>query len=417
MTTEEALETTRTLPDKSVGEDVSDDRAGELRSVLVSRAEQLRPLLADKARQGADDRRIAEATITALAQAGLFKVMLPRRYGGYQAGVRTSLEVMGALAHGDGAAGWVASLVNHSAWDVGLLPTRVQDDVFGTDPDALVCGSLAPAGTAVAVEGGVRLSGRWGYVSGSLHAGWAVLGFNRVDDGGTVVDVALAPVPATDYVVSDTWFTAGMRGSGSNTLTVDDAFIPSHRVVPRARLDAGDYPTEHKDEVSYRSGYYSTHTLGLVGPLLGLGRAALDYVRDAALTKRMAGTVYSRQADSAGLQMQLGEAALLIDTAHLHARRAADDLDGHAERGQQPNFAVRARVRADASRAAGQVVEALDILLDVHGSGGLVDASPLQRIWQDASVAARHVSLLPGMSYEVYGKALLGLPNDVVLSL
>ena len=84
---------------------------------------------------------------------------------------------------------------------------------------------------------------------------------------------------------------------------------------------------------------------------------------------------------------------------------------------QQPTFAVRARVRADASRAAGQVVEALDILLDVHGSGGLVDASPLQRIWQDASVAARHVSLLPGMSYEVYGKALLGLPNDVVLSL
>jgi alkylation response protein AidB-like acyl-CoA dehydrogenase len=387
------------------------------RSPLVARAERLRPLLADNARQGAADRRVAEASIAALAEAGLFKVMLPRRYGGYEAGVRASLDVMAAVAHGDGAAGWVVSLANHSAWDIGLCPTRVQDDVFGADPDALVCGSLAPAGTAVAVEGGVRLSGRWGYVSGSLHAQWAVLGFNLVDETGAVIEAVIAPVPAADYAVSDTWFTAGMRGSGSNTLTAEDVFVPWHRVVPRARLDAGDYPTEHKDEVTYRSGFYPTHTLGLVGPLLGLGRAALDHVRDAAGTKGIAGTVFGRQADSTGLQMQLGNAALLIDTAHLHARRAADDLDDHAARGESPTFPVRARVRADASRAAGQVVEAINILLNVHGSAGFGDASPLQRIWQDANVAARHVSLLPGMSYEVYGKALLGLPNDVLLSL
>jgi len=208
-----------------------------------------------------------------------------------------------------------------------------------------------------------------------------------------------------------------MRGSGSNTLVVDDAFIPSHRVVARARLDVGDYPTEHGDEVVYRSGFYTTHTLGLVGPLLGLGRAALNYVRGAAVSKRMAGTVFSRQADSASLQMQLGQAALLIDTAHMHARRAADDLDGRAARDIQPSFSARARVRADASRAAGQVVEAINILLDLHGSAGLVDASPLPRIWQDANVVARHVSLLPAVSNEVYGKALLGRPNNVLLSL
>ena len=395
----------------TVGRSVDD------RSVLVVRAEHLQPVLAENAGQGAADRRVAEESIVALKEAGLFKVMLPRRYGGYEAGVRTSLEVMAAVAYGDGAAGWVVSLVNHSAWDIGLCPTRVQDDVFGADPDVLVCGSLPPVGTAVAVEGGVRLSGRWSYVSGSLHARWAVLGFNLVDETGAVIEPALAPVPAADYTVSDTWFTAGMRGSGSNTLSAEDVFVPRHRVVSRARLDAGDYPTEHKHEVTYRSGYYATHTLGLVGPLLGLGRAALDHVLDAAATKRMAGTTFGRQADSASLQMQLGNAALLIDTAHLHAYRAADDLDDHAARGEQPTFPVRARVRADASRAAGQVVDAITILLNVHGSAGFVDSSPLQRIWQDANVAARHVTLLPGISYEVYGKALLGLPNDVVLSL
>ena len=174
----------------TVGRSVDD------RSFLVARAERLQPLLADNAQQGAADRRVAEASIAALAEAGLFKVMLPRRYGGYEAGVRTSLEVMAAVAYGDGAAGWVVSLVNHSAWDIGLCPTRVQDDVFGADPDVLVCGSLAPVGTAVAVEGGVRLSGRWGYVSGSLHAQWAVLGFNLVDETGAVIEPAIAPVPA-----------------------------------------------------------------------------------------------------------------------------------------------------------------------------------------------------------------------------
>jgi alkylation response protein AidB-like acyl-CoA dehydrogenase len=392
-------------------------RSTDARTVLVTRAERLRQLLADNACQSAEDRRVTEASIAALKGAGLFKVMLPARYGGYEAGVRTSLEVMAAIAHGDGATAWVVSLANHSAWDIGLLPTRVQDELFGTNPDTLVCSSLPPVGTAVSVDGGVRLSGRWGYVSGSLHAQWAVLGFNIVNENGAVLEAALAPVPATDYMLLDTWFTAGMRGSGSNTLAVEDVFVPEHRIVQRARLDVGDYPTEHKDEITYRSAWYTTHTLALVGPLLGLGRAALDYVRDAACTKRIAGTVFKRQGDSATIQMQLAGAALLIDTAHMHARRAADDLDDHAARDERPTFQVRARARADASRAAQQIVEAINILLNIHGSGGLVDASPLQRIWQDANVAARHVALLPGISYEVYGKALMGLPNDVVLTL
>ena len=392
-------------------------RSTDARTALIARAECLRQLLADNACRGAEDRRVTEASIVALKEAGLFKVMVPARYGGYEAGVRTSLEVMAAIAHGDGATGWVVSLANHCAWDIGLLPTRVQDELFGTNPDTLVCGSLPPTGTAVAADGGFRLSGRWGYVSGSLHAQWAMLGFNVVNENGVVIDSVLAPVPATDYTVSDTWFTAGMRGSGSNTLIAEDVFVPGHRIVQRARLDVGDYPTEHKDETTYRSAWFATHTLGLVGPLLGLGRAALDYVRDAAGTKRIAGTVFNRQADSATLQMQLAGAALRIDTAHMHARRAADDLDDHAARDEQPTFQVRARVKADASRAAEQIVEAINILLNIHGSGGLVDASPLQRIWQDANVAARHVGLLPGISYEVYGKALMGLPNDVVLTL
>jgi len=383
------------------------------RDLLVDRAQSLRSLLADNAGKGAAERRVAAASISALAEAGLFKMRVPKRYGGYEADVRTQVDVSAAVGLGDGAAGWVVSLANTGAWIVGVCPTRTQDDVFGADPDARVCGSISPAGTAVAVEGGVRLSGRWSYVSGSLHAQWAVLGFNLVDESGVVVEAAVAVVPATEYSVSDTWFTAGMRGSGSNTLTVEDVFVPGHRVVLWRRLAEGDYPTEHKDEVAFRAGWSPTLTLGLIGPILGLGRAALDHVRDAAGTKRIVATVFDRQADSTGFQMQLADAALRIDSAHLHAHRAADDLDAHAERGELPGLPARARARADASRAATHVVKAIDILLDAHGSAGFAEGSALQRIWQDANVAARHVSLLPAISLEVYGKALLGLENDV----
>jgi alkylation response protein AidB-like acyl-CoA dehydrogenase len=272
---------------------------------------------------------------------------------------------------------------------------------------------LRRAGRHVAAAGGVRLSGRWSYVSGSLHARWALLGFDLVDESGEVVDGRIALVPANDYAVSDTWFMAGMRATGSNTVTAEGVFVPAHRVLSRASLAAGDYPTEYEDEVPYRSAWYPTLRMALLGPVLGTGRAALDHVRDAAGTKGMVGTVFIRQADSAGFQMQFAEAALRIDTAHLHARRAADDIEEYAAHRRRPEFPARARMRADASLAAGQVVEAINILLNVHGSAGLADTSALQRIWQDANVAARHASLLPGISYEVYGKALLGLTNDV----
>jgi alkylation response protein AidB-like acyl-CoA dehydrogenase len=383
------------------------------RSGLVSRAEALRPLLSSNAAQGAVDRRITDTGISALAEAGLFKVTLPERYGGHEAGIRTLLEVAAAVAHGDGAAGWVVSLTNICGWIVALCPGRTQDDVFGADPEARVCGSIAPAGSGVAVDGGVRLSGQWTYVSGSLHAQWALLGFNLVDESGEIVDARIAIVPAKDYAVSDTWFMAGMRATGSNTVTAQDVFVPAHRVLSQASLAAGARPTEYEAEVPYRSAWFPMLRMALLGPVLGMGRAALEHVRDAAGTKRMVGTVFTRQADSAGFQMQFADAALRIDTAHLHARRAADDIEEYAARGEQPEFPARARMRADASLAASQVVEAINILLNVHGSAGLADASALQRIWQDANVAARHASLLPGIGYEVYGKALLGITNDV----
>ena len=153
-----------------------------------------------------------------------------------------------------------------------------------------------------------------------------------------------------------------------------------------------------------------------MGPQLGLGQAALDYVISRAGKKPISYTFFATQAESAGFQLQIAEAARLIDTARLHALRAADDIDEAAGRGEYPDFLTRARIRSDTGYTAECVTKAIDILLYAHGAGSFADVSPLQRIWRDSATAARHAVVSPQVSYEVYGKALLGA-NDTITPL
>ncbi len=384
---------------------------------LVARARALQPLLTANAVKGEADRRVAEESIQAMVDAGLFKLAVPRRYGGYETSVRTMLEVSAAVGEADGGTAWVLTLVNVCAWLVGLFPERAQDEIFGADPGALVSGVLAPTATAVRVDGGWRVTGKWFYNSGSWHATWAGLGFPVTDDEGEVVNQGLALIPRSDLGLEDTWFVAGMRSSGSNCLVADDVFVPEHRVMVVPPAIGGDYPTEHADsEPLYRSAFVPVLALVLVGPQLGLGQAALDYVISRAGKKPISYTFFATQAESAGFQLQIAEAARLIDTARLHALRAADDIDDAAARGEYPDFLTRARVRSDTGYTAESITKAIDILLYAHGAGSFADVSPLQRIWRDSATAARHAVVSPQVSYEVYGKALLGA-NDTITPL
>jgi alkylation response protein AidB-like acyl-CoA dehydrogenase len=394
-----------TTPDVSAGPD-----AGE----VLARARGLRDLLAANAAKGEQDRRVTEDSIKAMTDAGLFKIAVPRRYGGYETSVRTMLEVSSAVGEADGGTSWVLTLVNVCNWMVGLFPQQAQDDIYGADPGALVSGVLAPTATTVKVYGGWRVTGKWFYNSGSWHSSWAGLGIPVTDAGGQVVNQGLALIPRADLELEDTWFVAGMRSSGSNCLVADDVFVPEHRVmlVPPAIL--GQYGTEHAaDEALYRSALVPVLALVLVGPQLGMGQAALDYVISKAAKKPVSYTFFTAQSESAGFQLQIAEAARLIDTAKLHAFRAADDIDAAAARGDYPDFLTRARIRSDTGYVAECVTKAIDILLYAHGAASFADVSPLQRIWRDSAVAARHAVVSPQVSYEVYGKALLGVDDNI----
>jgi alkylation response protein AidB-like acyl-CoA dehydrogenase len=380
---------------------------------LVERVRELQPLLLRNAAEGETNRRVVEESITALAEAGVFKIAQPRRYGGYQTSMRTMLDVSASVAEGDGGTSWVVTLCNVCAWMTGLFSRRAQDEVWGANPDARVSGVLTPTAESSTVRGGYRITGRWHYNSGSWHSEWAQVGFPIVNADGAAVDQGLALIPRTELGFEETWFVAGMCSSGSNCLIAEDVFVPEHRVLRIPAAIAGDYPTEHKDETLYRSAFIPLLALVLAGPQLGMGRKALELVTAKATTKPISYTRYTAQADSVAFQLQIAEAALLIDTAHLHAYRAADDIDAAAAGGRYPDVVLRSRVRADTGWAIERITKAIDILLSAHGAASFAQVNPLQRIWRDSSVAARHAVITPTVNYEIYGKALLGRDDQI----
>ncbi|WP_410676826.1 acyl-CoA dehydrogenase family protein [Amycolatopsis sp. cmx-4-68] len=380
---------------------------------LLTRIADIRPLLERNAAQGEADRRVIEESITALTEAGVFKIAQPRRYGGYGLPVRAMLDVSAAVAEADGGTAWVVALSNVCAWMAGLFSRQVQDDIWGANPDAKVSGVLAPTAETTKVDGGWRVTGRWYYNSGSWHADWAGLGVPLTDERGEVVDQGLALIPRTDLGFEETWFVAGMRSSGSNCLIADDVFVPEHRVMSVPPAIGGQYAVEEPEEDLYRAALVPVFTLVLAGPQLGLSRKALQIVQDKAARKAISYTSYVAQADSVGFQLQLAEAAMRIDTAHLHAYRAADDIDTAAANRTYPDLTLRARTRADTGWAVENVTRAIDILLSAHGAGSFAEVNPLQRIWRDSAVAARHAIVLPAVNYEVYGKALLGRDDQI----
>jgi alkylation response protein AidB-like acyl-CoA dehydrogenase len=381
---------------------------------LVIRARELAPLLRKNAAASEANRRVEEETIQAMRKAGLMRVCTPRRYGGWEMNTRAMLDVGSAIAEADGGAAWVANLNNVCCWLTSLFPVRAQDEVFGSDPDTCVSGVLNPTATVKKELGGYRVvTGEWHYNSGGWHAQWAVLGLPIVNDAGEPIDQGLAMIPMSDLERVDTWFVAGMKSSGSICLRAKNVFIPDHRVLSVPQAIEGKYPTEMRDEALYRSAFVALLSIILVGPILGLGRAALEFVRQKASSRTIAYTFFEKQSASVAFQLQLADAAMMIDTAHFHAYRAADDIDGAAARGVYLDLITRSRVRADTGYTVEKITQAIDKLLFAHGSAGFADTSPLQRIWRDAAVASRHAVVLPPIGYELYGKALLGVKNDV----
>ena len=379
---------------------------------LLGRARALQPLLRENAAEGELLRLLPDTVSDALTEAGMFRLLTPTRFGGYAADLRTVINVSETLAEIDGSASWLVSIGSAGNWMMGqLCYSQAQQEIFGLNPDARVAGAGTP-GSARRVDGGVRISGRWSYASGAHHADWASLAAVVADGSEQPVDAMFCVVPAKQLRLEKTWYTLGMRGTGSDTWVADDVFVPDHRTIPMSAI-ADETPRVADNESMFRLPFATVAALVLVGPLLGIGRAALKLVIDKAPTKAMHHTFFSRQSESVGVQIHIAEAALGLRTAQLHAYDIASALDDAAAKGELVTYAWRAEIRAQLGYVAQQVLHAISALVNVHGAGSFAESNRMQQYWRDANTAARHAALQPVVGYEVYGKSLLGIEERI----
>jgi len=314
------------------------------REELVSRARALQPLLREHAAMADAERKAPDPVIDAVTAAGFYRLLSPRQFGGYEAEVRTVLEISESLGQADGSVAWLVGLGATAAWMASHFSDRARSEVFADNGDARIAGAATP-GPARRVDGGLRVSGRWAYASGCPHATWAGIVAIVADDSGQPADAYWCLVPASDLRIEDTWRTTGMRGTGSNTWVGEDVFVPDYRTIPMdiSAKEALPAPT---DAPMYRLPFPTLGTLALLGPILGITGAALTYTIEKAPTKAMHHTIFTKQSESVGVQVQIAEAALKLETARLHIYAIADQLDRAAADDRHIDYDERAKARA-----------------------------------------------------------------------
>jgi alkylation response protein AidB-like acyl-CoA dehydrogenase len=382
---------------------------------LVRRAEALVPVLRLNAEWNERHRRLHGESIDAMAEAGLFRMRVPTRFGGYESDTRTIVDVVEQLARGDGATAWTAAVWWITTWMVGLFPDPVQEEVFGT-ADVRVCGTLSPSASATPASGGVTVNGRWGFISGAPHSQWQVLvAMSVTPDGQPAPILALAPMRELEIV--DDWYTGGLRGSGSVSTVATELFVPEERVLPLGPVLHEQYASEkNRDAASYRSPLIPTASVTSVGTVLGLAAAAREVFFDRLPTKKITYTSYGSQLEAPLTHLQVAEAAMKTDEARVHAHRLASLVDTKGVDGTPWTVEDRALARVRMGRACQLAAQAVDILAGAGGGSSIYESLPIQRISRDVRAICLHALMHPDTNLELYGRVLCGLePNTFYL--
>ncbi|MEY9934059.1 3-hydroxy-9,10-secoandrosta-1,3,5(10)-triene-9,17-dione monooxygenase [Catenulispora sp. GP43] len=381
---------------------------------LVQNARDLVGLLAEESVRTEAAGRLSDRSAGALREAGFLSLFAPAEFGGREADITTASEIFRYLAHGCGSSAWVAMLLSGGSYLAALLGDRARQEIWGSDAHAVVCGGFGMAQKAVRVAEGLQISGRWQPLTGADHAQWALVGVPVVDAEGTVVDRGMALVPMAVATVERTWQVAGMQGTGSNTVVIDSAVVPDHRILSLSKLLGGEYSARYPHRSIYTAPPIPFTAVTMPWPLIGMAEAALaGTLARLKAGKPMSGTIYTRAEDSPTVQLSVSDAAASIETAKLHAARAVQDVARNVAEGSAMPPEERARIRMDVGTVSKNVRDAVGLLLDAGGSSSFTLDQPVQQIWRNIEVASRHQLISYGLSREVYARSLFGAPTQV----
>lgn len=375
----------------------------------------LAPMLKGRAAATEKNCSVPAENVAALRDLGFFRIVQPRAFGGYERDFEHLVSLTIEIANACASTGWVCGLLAAHQWLLASFPAEAQHDVWDANPDALVCGSYAPAAKAVAVDGGYRIGGRWSFASGCDNSDWAFCAalLPPEIEGGPLVP-AFCLVPATAYTIDDTWQVIGLAGTGSKTLVLDEVFVPRHRILTFQQTTSGKTPG------AARYGHNATFGIPmlcnipscLAAVAVGAAFGALDeYLATTSrrITRGAVAGASNKMAEFATVQLRVADAAASADAAReillrdLRARACA------AREGREITVEDRITSRRGQAFAVSLALRATEALNASTGGLGLNLANPVQRAWRDANAVGRHISMNWDAVGTMYGQLVLGL--------
>lgn len=393
--------------------DTSENDDELVRQRLYQQARAMVPTLRERAKQTAGSQQLPQESIDEMQAAGFFKIMQPKRYGGFELAPRDFFEVQIALAEGCMSTAWVLGVVAVHNWQLALYPDQAQRDVWSEDNSTLISSSYMPVGKVTPVDGGYRLSGHWNFSSGSKHCQWVFLGgLVPPANSGEAPDYRTFLVPREDYEIVANWDVSGLESTGSHDIIVDDKFVPEHRTHRALDGFACDSPGNvENDAPLYRLPFGQIFVRAVSSSSIGALQSALDEFL-ANSRDRVGLNDGKKVSMDPGSQLAAARARATIDECKTTMYRNFDRMFECIESGTELSIDERLKMRFDAVQAAPRCAEAVNDLFVYSGAQGILRSHPVNRAWLDINAGRNHVANNVGKIGRNVGGYMMGLENE-----
>ncbi|MGF6887577.1 3-hydroxy-9,10-secoandrosta-1,3,5(10)-triene-9,17-dione monooxygenase [Nocardia sp. GAS34] len=379
---------------------------------VVERVEALLPMLRERAQEAEDLRRIPDESIKALQEAGFFRLLQPHQWGGHAADPVVFYDTVRKIASACGSTGWVAGIIGVHNWHLALFDQRAQEEVWGEDNQVRISSSYAPMGAGVVTDdgSGYTVNGSWAWSSGCDHADWVVVG-GPVIKNGKPVDFGSFLIPRSEYHIDDVWNVVGLRGTGSNTVVVENVYVPRHRFLSfRVMSELKSPGLEQNTDPVYKMPWGTIHPTTISAPIVGMAYGAYESHVEHQGKRVRAAYAGEKAKDDPFAKVRIAEASSDIDAAWRQLSGNVADEYALLLAGKEIPFDLRVRARRDQVRATGRAISSIDKLFESSGATALANGTPLQRFWRDAHAGRVHASNDPERAYVMYGTHEFGLP-------